>query len=402
MKMSMFRAPHAKLLIALALVFATTTAHAQRSLEERRAARQAQQDSRSGNTAPAAAQFPNATRTEPEARASARMGRQLQRVTDAYNDGKFDEMPKLVEEILAAPNANDYDKSIAMRMLGASQIGEDPAAAIASFARALELNGLNNNDHFDTMWMVAQLQAQEGKFEESLATLDRLASEGGSQNPDHIGLRGIVLYQLERYPEAIQALNAAVEGAETAKPEWTQLLMASYVETGERDKATALAEQIAANAPSDKRSQLNLAATYIQNDQYDRAIPIYERLRAAGELTEESEYRNLMVMYLNAGEKEREAIAVINEGLEKQILKADHTTYNLLAQAYYFSDQPAEAIEAYKKAAPLAPDGEVYLNLAKALWGEGRVGEAKQAAQQALDKGIRAPEEARVILRQPG
>lgn len=402
MKMSMFRAPHAKLLIALALVFATTTAHAQRSLEERRAARQAQQDSRSGNTAPAAAQFPNATRTEPEARASARMGRQLQRVTDAYNDGKFDEMPKLVEEILAAPNANDYDKSIAMRMLGASQIGEDPAAAIASFARALELNGLNNNDHFDTMWMVAQLQAQEGKFEESLATLDRLASEGGSQNPDHIGLRGIVLYQLERYPEAIQALNAAVEGAETAKPEWTQLLMASYAETGERDKATALAEQIAASAPSDKRSQLNLASTYIQNDQYDRAIPIYERLRAAGELTEESEYRNLMVMYLNAGEKEREAIAVINEGLEKQILKADHTTYNLLAQAYYFSDQPAEAIEAYKKAAPLAPDGEVYLNLAKALWGEGRVGEAKQAAQQALDKGIRAPEEARVILRQPG
>jgi tetratricopeptide (TPR) repeat protein len=140
----------------------------------------------------------------------------------------------------------------------------------------------------------------------------------------------------------------------------------------------------------------------VQADQHERAIPIYERLRAAGELTEASEYRNLAVMYLNVGEKEREAIAVLNEGLEKQILQADHGIYTMLAQAYYFSDQPGPAIDAYRKAAPLAPDGETYLNLAKVLWGEGRMAEAKQAAQQALDKGIRSPEEAQRILRQPG
>lgn len=400
MKTSKFRTAHAKLFVALVLVFATTAANAQRSAEERRNARQ--QQSSQAAAAPAVPQYPNATRQEPEARASARMGQRLNRLSDAYNQGDYDEVAKLAEDIISQPNANDYDKSVAKRLLGAAQLGEDPAAAIQTFNEALELNGLSNNDHFETMWLVAQLHAQEGQNEQSLATLERLAAETNAQVPDHLGLKGIVLYQLERYPEAIAALEAANQAAEAPKPEWTQVLMASYAETGEGAKATALAEQIAANAPDDKQSQLNLAATYIQADQYDRAIPIYERLRAAGELNTESEYRNLVAMYLNASERERDAVAVINEGLEKGILKGDHATYNTLAQAYYFSDQPGPAIEAYQKAAPLAPDGETYLNLAKVLWGEGRLPEAKRAAQQALDKGIRSPDEAQRILRQPG
>src|SRR3546814_12559376 len=75
-----------------------------------------------------------------------------------------------------------------------------------------------------------------------------------------------------------------------------------------------------------------------------------------------------------------------------------YQTYVALGQAYYFTDQPAQAIENYRKAAPLAPDGETYLNLARILWGEGQLGEAKQAAQKALDNGVKQPEEARKIL----
>src|SRR3546814_9986388 len=100
--------------------------------------------------------------------------------------------------------------------------------------------------------------------------------------------------------------------------------------------------------------------------------------------------------------RSKEGIAVIKEGLEKGVIKPDYQTYVALGQAYYFTDQPAQAIENYRKAAPLAPDGETYLNLARILWGEGQLGEAKQAAQTALDKGVKKPEEARKILAQQG
>ena len=41
-------------------------------------------------------------------------------------------------------------------------------------------------------------------------------------------------------------------------------------------------------------------------------------------------------------------------------LKPDFQTYLALGQSYYFSDQIAQAIDAYGKAAPMAPDGETY------------------------------------------
>src|SRR3546814_16778215 len=92
-------------------------------------------------------------------------------------------------------------------------------------------------------------------------------------------------------------------------------------------------------------------------------------------------------------------IAVIKEGMEKGVIKPDYQTYVALGQAYYFTDQPAQAIENYRKADPLAPDGETYLNLARILWGEGQLGEAKQAAPKALDKGVQKAEEDRTIER---
>ena len=58
----------------------------------------------------------------------------------------------------------------------------------------------------------------------------------------------------------------------------------------------------------------------------------------------------------------------------------------------------AQAIDNWQKAAPLSKDGETYLNLARALWQEDRVPEAKQAAQKALDTGVKKPEDARKII----
>src|SRR5690606_5914757 len=211
-------------------------------------------------------------------------------------------------------------------------------------------------------------------------------------------LRGQLLYNAERYSEAIPALRQAIDASEDPHPSWTQALLASYAETDQTAEATALAEQIAATAPDDKRSQVDLASMYLQTDQTDKAIAVMERLRAAGQLTEDREYRNLMAMHLNAEGGEAAAIEVINEGLEKGVLEPNHQTYLALAQAYYFSDQVAPAIEAYRKAAPLDDDGETWLNLARVLYGEGQEAEAAEAARQALSKGVRNEQDARRII----
>ena len=46
----------------------------------------------------------------------------------------------------------------------------------------------------------------------------------------------------------------------------------------------------------------------------------------------------------------------------------------------------------------MAADGEAYLNLAKVLEYSGKKADAKVAAQKALDKGVKKPDEANGIL----
>ena len=309
----------------------------------------------------------------------------------------------LADEMIADPKANAYERSIAARLAAASLVGDDDAKAMAYLQKVLEFNGLSNNEHYDSMLLLGQLQMQNDQDAQGLATIDKLIAETRTTNPEVLAIKGNALYRLERYPEAAAALKQAIdEAGDKAQPAWLQLLMASYFDDDKPEEASKIAEDLVAKNPNDKKMQQNLAAIYMQAGQDDKAIAILEKLRASGQLTDDKDYRNLYALYINSQGHEKQAIAVIKEGLDKGILKPDYQTYVALGQAYYFSDQPKEAIEAYQKAAPLAPDGETYLNLAKALWGEGRIGEAKQAAQKALDKGIKNPQDAKKILAQKG
>lgn len=379
--------------VLAAAAFQFQPAHAQRSDDEAG-------QKKAAKTEEAAQQYPSATREEPAAKASAKLTPKLKKLYKAYNDKEVAAARPLADEIIADENANAYDKAMSARLAGAMLRASDAAAARDYLQRALEYNGLNNNDHYEVMHTLAQLQMQDKDYDEALATIERLQQETNSQKPEHLAMKGNALLRTERYPEAIVALKAAIAGVDEPRVEWTQLLMAAYTQSGQPGEAAKLAEQVESQTPGDKRSQLGVAETYLQNKQYEKAAEIYETLRAAGEFTEDRDYRNLMVSYMNSENREQEAIAVINEGLEKGVLNGDHTTYRALAEAHYFSGQPELAIEAYRKAAPLAPDGESYLNLARALLNEGRIAEAKQAAQQALDKGVKEPDDAKLILAQ--
>lgn len=385
--------------IGAALLFgAVAPAEAQRST-----ARQAQREAaKKPAAATAAEQYPEATRKSPPAK-SARATRKMQQMIALYDEDKFEEARALAEEILANESSNAYERSFSAQF--AAQVAlaqDDTTTATAHMARAIELDGLENNSHFGAMWTLAQLQLQEEQYAQAVATIDRLMAETRSQSYDHLLLKGRALNRAENYPEAVLVLKQAAAVAPKDKAEWQSELMYAYAESDQGAEAARLAEQIAAQTPSDKRAQMNLAATYMQTDAYDKAAAVLEKLRAAGQLSDDREYRQLYSTYLNIGGKEREAANVIAEGLQKGILQPSHDTYVALAQAYYFSDQIAPAIDAYQKAAPLAKDGETYLNLAKVLWQEDRLTEAKAAAREAMSKGLKTPDDAKKILAVPG
>jgi tetratricopeptide (TPR) repeat protein len=389
---------HALLSLAIVgLLGSTATFDVQAQAARERAERNKGKDS-----AKAEVRYPQASREEPKAKGAPKLQGKLNKLIETYNKDDFAAARPQADELLASEIATDYDKAIAAQIASQSAYNlDDMPATIGYLQQALKLNALSNNDHYQLMYMLAGLQLQEEQYPEGLATLDQYFAETRSQKPEELALKGQALYQAERYAEAIPVLKQAIEASPEPKDNWQQLLMASYAETGQTGDAVQMAEKIATGAPQDKKAQLNLANVYLQAEKYDRAAAVLEKLRVSGQMTEEKDYRQLYVTYANMEGKEKEVISVINDGLQKGLLKPDHQTYLALAQSYYYSDQIQPAIEAWQKAAPLAKDGETYLNLAKVLYQEDRVPEAKQAAKSALDKGIKKPEDAKKIVALP-
>lgn len=327
----------------------------------------------------------------------------MEEMLELYRADKGAEARAIADAVIAHEDANAYTTSFAAQV--ASQIAYksgDSAAAKAYLQQALQSNGLDNNAHYDMMRMLAQLQLADQQYEQVLTTIDRFLTETGSQDPNDLVVKANALFRLDRHEEAAAVLEQAIAATPEPPASWQQMLMVIYSESGQEAKAAELASRIGQNQPTDKRGLLNLAAVHQQAGDMAKVSEVLEKIRAAGEFTEDHDYRLLYSAYLNQEGKEKQAAEVINEGLEKGILEPTYQTWIALGQAYYFSDQIAPAIEAYRKAAPLDDNGKAYLNLAKILRQEGRIAEAKDAARQALAKGLDDATDANRIIALPG
>ena len=215
------------------------------------------------------------------------------------------------------------------------------------------------------MYNLAVIQYGNEKYADALATLDRFLAETKSEDPNHAAFRAGILANL-----------------------------------GRNDEAAAVYKDLVSKNPADKRLLMNAVATLQGADKFDQANVLLEDAYKRGMLTEEKELRSLYIGYMNA-DRYKDAEAVIEDGIAKGILKPGPDLakgYVILAQNAYYKGSDKDAIRLYQKAAPMAADGEAYLNLAKVLSNSGKKADAKVAAQKALDKGVKKPDEAKKLL----
>jgi tetratricopeptide (TPR) repeat protein len=400
---------NAKTLLAaiFAALLLAPLAHAQPArdpnmIKAEREAREAKKVAEHNAAAPAMPTFPNATRAEPPKLApKAKMRTRLNKIQGQFEAQEYAAAIAGAEEILADPEATPGEKSRAAHVAAyaAAQGDQDNKRAIVFANRALTENGLPNGVHFPLILEVAKMHTNDDQYPEALAAVDRYLAESKSSDPAAYALRGNALYQQDKYAEAIEALKLALAGAD-AKTEGNvaAMLLQSYVAAERFPEAITLAESVAAKSPDDKKAQLILANAYAEAGQPAKAVAVYERLRGAGKLTETRDYDMGIGVLAKLDGREMDTVAFINDGLGKGILKPSAPVYGQLGQAYYNADKIADAIAAWEKGAPLAKDGELYLNLAIISLGDDRYAGAKAAAQQAIAKGVRKPGKAWMVI----
>ncbi|MGH8191363.1 MAG: tetratricopeptide repeat protein [Rhodanobacteraceae bacterium] len=339
--------------------------------------------------------YPNATRKEPKITGvSAKEAKPLNEGLQAANSGDTATAQKDLQPI-ADSSSSAYAKALAM--LGLAQVkyrGGDTKGAIALQKQALSSNALDNNSYFQGLETLAQMYIADEDYSDALTTLDEWSKESGAHSADIEALKGNAYYRLQKYPQAVAAIQKAKTLTDKPQPSWDQIEMASYFAMDKYDQAAKLAEAALAKDPNNATLLQNVIAIYVNAHQDKKALALLERARANGQIKDETGYMNMAKMYDNIGQNSKDpkanamkAVGVLKEGMDKGIVKPGYDSYKLLGDSYAIAGDYKDAVGAYAKASPDAKTGEVDFLRGQMLEDLGRHKDAKAALQQAVAKG---------------
>lgn len=353
--------------------------------------------------------FPNATRVAPKLDlTSAKDQKSINEGLDAVAAGDKAKALQLLQPIADGGSRSKYAQALALQGLATLKYKDgDFKGAIDLLQKSLAIGVMPNDTYFQLEYELAQFQVGDKQYQASLDTLSKWRAEGKKETADSYGLEGLSDYRLGKYAEAIAAITKAKSLTDKPEQNWNQILMASYSESGQTDKAAQLAQELYAANPDDPDALNNAITILTQAQKYPEAIKLMETARAKGDLKTEAGYMNLATLYFNKGLSSDhpgpdagKCVAVLQDGMSKGVVSAGLDTYLLLGKAEVLADHTDQAIQAYNKALPLDTNGEAALQLANLLLNNGKYSQAKHMIQQSISKGVKRKGTAYLVLAQ--
>jgi len=337
--------------------------------------------------------YPLSTRVAPSQEGTPSLTKLRNQMIIAFQKNKDEDAKKYAEQLKDDPKANVNDRATAVKVLTLLVTKKDRnnhSDSIPLLQEAMEINGLDNNAHYAQMSELAQRLLLDQDYEEAYKWAERFLQETKVEKIEILKVKGNALF---RIPNKMKESLAPLEKVHAADPndlQTTQMLAKAYSDTGNPLKAAELTKQIVAATGNDRVSQVNLAITYFDAKQYEEAAVVISQLRASNQLVEERDYLTAMNVYTALKKQENELIAVMEAGFNSGALKPTWQRYNKLGDAYYDSNlenSMPKAIEYWSKAAPMAKDGAIYLNLAIVQCQEEMWDACKENAKNAIAKG---------------
>ena len=349
--------------------------------------------------------YPNATRSAPKSDLSnAADQKMLQEGLDALNGGEDDKAQQQLQKVVDSSKSK-YAKGVAL--LGLANLkfnASDFAGAIAYYKQMFELNSVSNDQYYDSMYNMAAAYVQSEQYQPALDEIKQWREQGKRETADSYALEGNIYYRMQKYPEAIAAIRKAQSLTNEPKESWNSILMASLSESGQGGQAGQILDEQLAKEPKNKGLIHNALVVYVQNSQYDKALPLIERERKDGLLTDEKDYVESARFYANiaqGGDKPNVAVngaELLQEGMTKNIVKPTVENYKLQGDLYMIAQQNDKALAAYGKASPLAANGDIDYTRAQIIGAEQNWAEAKTVAEKAIQRGVTKKGKAYLLL----
>jgi tetratricopeptide (TPR) repeat protein len=199
-------------------------------------------------------------------------------------------------------------------------------------------------------------------------------------------LKASIHAQMKDYRQALKAIETAIAMEPMPMEPWYQLKLASHYELEQFPQVASTLEVMISLWPEKKLYWTQLAQTYFNLKQDDKALAVAALAYRKKLLTSQADIVYLSNLYANA-DVPYKAGAVLQKGIEDGHVEPSEKYWTAVADHWYAAEEMEKALIAYEKAGAQASGGGIDLRRAYILVDLERWPAAKAALDAAIAKG---------------
>jgi tetratricopeptide (TPR) repeat protein len=339
------------------------------------------------DTTPSVQQAGTETRRERSVSMSEGVYRRLTAVHELLGDGRLDEALQHLDQ-LAQARLSPYEEALVQQAFGFCYAQQGHyQEAIRAFERSLALDALPNDAQQGMLYSLAGLYASEGQFEKTVATMRTWFKYAEEPVPaDAYMLVASSYAQLEKLQEALPYAREAIKRASTPNESWYMLELSIDFELKDYKSASALLRDMVLYWPDNGRYWEMLASAYLELEDDRNALATLMIAYRKGLVDDEAQLLNLVRLNMFL-EIPYEAGRILETAMAANRVETNQKNLELLLSAWTAAREVDKALVAIDRLAPLADDGEYYVQKAQLLAERTEWRRAVDAADQAIEKG---------------
>ena len=297
---------------------------------------------------------------------------------------------------------NSYEMAQMWNFYAFIYFGQDNyREAIRAYEMVLQQVDLPLGMETTTIYTLCQLYFQQERYEDSLEMLDRwfVLTEDPGADP-HV-LRAQIFYSLQRYREGIEPVRTAIQinqGLDRQPQEnWYRLLNVFYYELEDYPNVIEVLRTMIEIWPK-REYFVQLSAMYGQEGDDGAQLALYHVAHEAGWLSRGNETIQMAQLLLQADVPVHAAM-ILQAGLDDGTIESNERNWRLLAQSWQLAQEDLKAVPALTRAAGLAEDGTIDINLAQSYQNLYEWDSCVDSARDGIQKGdLRREDQAYMIL----
>ena len=313
-------------------------------------------------------------------------------IEDKMQQGRYAEVEADYKDMLDNTwSSRSFDHAVILKKYGFFLISQDRVLEGLGYLQwSLRKKALEPRDAHNIQYVVAQVSASLGKYEEALDYLLEWYKIGKNRKfdltPKGIALIGICYAQLEEYKPAIKYITIATEESNIFVKPWYELKFALHYRLDEFLLALETSQDLVRHSPKEKKYLEQMGAMYNQLKFEIESLSSLEFGFTQNLLKTEKDYLLLANFYMYK-EVPNDAVKVLQAGFDRKVIKKNAKNLETFSNAYLGSKEHIKAANKLREASKLSDDPELSFRLGQIELNLSRWDKAIESFKLAQKKG---------------